>query len=69
MLLTTCLLVVKFMQLKNVLCTMLLIYVFLDWLCCLIYSVLLFHSIPLTVEWSVTPPHDYLLAGCHDGTV
>ncbi|KAL2599606.1 hypothetical protein AAZV13_10G061500 [Glycine max] len=26
-------------------------------------------SIPLTVEWSVTPPHDYLLAGCHDGTV
>ncbi|KAJ1419525.1 WD40/YVTN repeat-like-containing domain superfamily [Sesbania bispinosa] len=28
-----------------------------------------FQSIPLTVEWSVTPPHDYLLAGCHDGTV
>ncbi|KAJ7976092.1 General transcription factor 3C polypeptide 2 [Quillaja saponaria] len=26
-------------------------------------------SIPLTVEWSVLPPHDYLLAGCHDGTV
>ncbi|KAL5067735.1 hypothetical protein RYX36_018622 [Vicia faba] len=26
-------------------------------------------SIPLTVEWSVTPPHDYLVAGCHDGTV
>ncbi|KAI9090686.1 hypothetical protein K1719_028539 [Acacia pycnantha] len=26
-------------------------------------------SIPLTVEWSVSPPHDYLLAGCHDGTV
>ncbi|CAL0299349.1 unnamed protein product [Lupinus luteus] len=26
-------------------------------------------SIPLTVEWSVTPPHDYLLVGCHDGTV
>ncbi|XP_017415343.1 uncharacterized protein LOC108326375 isoform X1 [Vigna angularis] len=26
-------------------------------------------SIPLTVEWSVTSPHDYLLAGCHDGTV
>ncbi|KAL2323078.1 hypothetical protein Fmac_027457 [Flemingia macrophylla] len=26
-------------------------------------------SIPLTVEWSVMPPHDYLLAGCHDGTV
>ncbi|XP_061357997.1 uncharacterized protein LOC133302261 [Gastrolobium bilobum] len=26
-------------------------------------------SIPLTVEWSVTPSHDYLLAGCHDGTV
>ncbi|XP_073220876.1 uncharacterized protein [Cicer arietinum] len=26
-------------------------------------------SIPLTVEWSVTPPHDYILAGCHDGTV
>lgn len=26
-------------------------------------------SIPLTVEWSTMPPHDYLLAGCHDGTV
>ncbi|KAK7392586.1 hypothetical protein VNO78_21029 [Psophocarpus tetragonolobus] len=26
-------------------------------------------SIPLTVEWSVAPPHDYLIAGCHDGTV
>ncbi|XP_022934486.1 uncharacterized protein LOC111441649 isoform X2 [Cucurbita moschata] len=26
-------------------------------------------SIPLTVEWSPTPPYDYLLAGCHDGTV
>uniref|UniRef100_A0A0A0LGM2 Uncharacterized protein n=1 Tax=Cucumis sativus TaxID=3659 RepID=A0A0A0LGM2_CUCSA len=26
-------------------------------------------SIPLTVEWSRTPPYDYLLAGCHDGTV
>ncbi|XP_059462909.1 uncharacterized protein LOC132191818 isoform X2 [Corylus avellana] len=26
-------------------------------------------SIPLTVEWSASPPHDYLLAGCHDGTV
>lgn len=26
-------------------------------------------SIPLTVEWSVKPPHDYLLAGCHDGMV
>ncbi|XP_019427893.1 PREDICTED: uncharacterized protein LOC109336019 isoform X3 [Lupinus angustifolius] len=26
-------------------------------------------SIPLTLEWSVTPPHDYLLVGCHDGTV
>ncbi|KAJ7956551.1 General transcription factor 3C polypeptide 2 [Quillaja saponaria] len=26
-------------------------------------------SIPLTLEWSVLPPHDYLLAGCHDGTV
>ncbi|KAI4300445.1 hypothetical protein L6164_033823 [Bauhinia variegata] len=26
-------------------------------------------SIPLTVEWSVSPPHDILLAGCHDGTV
>ncbi|XVF21369.1 hypothetical protein REPUB_Repub12eG0084500 [Reevesia pubescens] len=26
-------------------------------------------SIPLTVEWSTSPPHDYLLAGCHDGTV
>ncbi|KAB2631564.1 hypothetical protein D8674_009083 [Pyrus ussuriensis x Pyrus communis] len=26
-------------------------------------------SIPLTVEWSPSPPHDYLLVGCHDGTV
>ncbi|EEF28835.1 DNA binding protein, putative [Ricinus communis] len=26
-------------------------------------------SIPLTVEWSTSYPHDYLLAGCHDGTV
>ncbi|TYI74862.1 hypothetical protein E1A91_D07G234100v1 [Gossypium mustelinum] len=25
--------------------------------------------IPLTVEWSTSPPHDYLLAGCHDGMV
>ncbi|XVF32182.1 hypothetical protein REPUB_Repub17cG0059900 [Reevesia pubescens] len=26
-------------------------------------------SIPLTVEWSTSSPHDYLLAGCHDGMV
>nr|TKS04088.1 hypothetical protein D5086_0000146430 [Populus alba] len=26
-------------------------------------------SIPLAVEWSTSYPHDYLLAGCHDGTV
>ncbi|CAI0549828.1 unnamed protein product [Linum tenue] len=26
-------------------------------------------SIPLTVEWSYSRPHDYILAGCHDGTV
>ncbi|KAG2686544.1 hypothetical protein I3760_09G010400 [Carya illinoinensis] len=26
-------------------------------------------SIPLTVEWSASPPHDLILAGCHDGTV
>ncbi|XP_037492813.1 general transcription factor 3C polypeptide 2 isoform X2 [Jatropha curcas] len=26
-------------------------------------------SIPLTVEWSTSYPHDYLLVGCHDGTV
>ncbi|XP_039003969.1 uncharacterized protein LOC120130887 isoform X2 [Hibiscus syriacus] len=26
-------------------------------------------SIPQTVEWSTSPPHDYLLAGCHDGMV
>ncbi|XP_022144682.1 uncharacterized protein LOC111014310 isoform X2 [Momordica charantia] len=26
-------------------------------------------SIPLTVEWSSTPPYDYLFAGCNDGTV
>ncbi|KAJ6725390.1 RNA polymerase III TRANSCRIPTION INITIATION FACTOR COMPLEX SUBUNIT [Salix purpurea] len=28
-----------------------------------------FQSIPLVVEWSTSYPHDYLLAGCHDGTV
>lgn len=26
-------------------------------------------SIPLTVEWSTSPPYNYLLVGCHDGTV
>ncbi|XXG88254.1 hypothetical protein AAC387_Pa12g0489 [Persea americana] len=26
-------------------------------------------SIPLTVEWSTSAPHNMLLAGCHDGTV
>ncbi|KAG5240965.1 transcription factor 3C polypeptide [Salix suchowensis] len=26
-------------------------------------------SIPLAIEWSTSYPHDYLLAGCHDGTV
>ncbi|CAL9779747.1 unnamed protein product [Musa acuminata subsp. burmannicoides] len=26
-------------------------------------------SIPLTVEWSPSMPHDLILAGCHDGTV
>lgn len=26
-------------------------------------------SIPLTVEWSTSPPHDLILAGCHDGMV
>ncbi|CAI0549826.1 unnamed protein product [Linum tenue] len=26
-------------------------------------------SIPLTVEWSYSRPHDYILAGCHDGTL
>ncbi|CAN1231621.1 hypothetical protein LINPERPRIM_LOCUS3460 [Linum perenne] len=26
-------------------------------------------SIPLTVEWSYSQPHDYLLVGFHDGTV
>ncbi|XP_074292131.1 uncharacterized protein LOC141618983 isoform X2 [Silene latifolia] len=26
-------------------------------------------SMPLTVEWSASPPHDLLLAGCHDGVV
>lgn len=34
-----------------------------------IFLTCLFYSIPLTVEWSASPPHDYLLAGCHDGTV
>jgi hypothetical protein len=27
------------------------------------------NSIPLTVDWSPSPPHDMILAGCHDGTV
>ncbi|KAA8516698.1 hypothetical protein F0562_016796 [Nyssa sinensis] len=27
------------------------------------------HSIPLTVEWSASSPHDFILAGCHDGMV
>ncbi|XP_029117085.2 uncharacterized protein [Elaeis guineensis] len=27
------------------------------------------HSIPLTMEWSPSAPHDLILAGCHDGTV
>ncbi|XP_020260323.1 uncharacterized protein LOC109836741 isoform X1 [Asparagus officinalis] len=26
-------------------------------------------SIPLTLEWSPSAPHDLILAGCHDGTV
>ncbi|XP_056171367.1 uncharacterized protein LOC115664632 isoform X2 [Syzygium oleosum] len=26
-------------------------------------------SIPLSVEWSTAHPHEYLLVGCHDGTV
>lgn len=26
-------------------------------------------SIPLSVEWSTSHPHEYLLVGCHDGTV
>ncbi|CAN4121359.1 unnamed protein product [Withania somnifera] len=26
-------------------------------------------SIPLTVEWSASPPHDMILGGCHDGVV
>ncbi|GER30647.1 transducin/WD40 repeat-like superfamily protein [Striga asiatica] len=26
-------------------------------------------SIPLTMEWSVSPPNDMILAGCHDGVV
>ncbi|XP_048503667.1 uncharacterized protein LOC104898392 isoform X3 [Beta vulgaris subsp. vulgaris] len=26
-------------------------------------------SMPLTVEWSASPPHDLILAGCHDGVV
>ncbi|KAJ1687721.1 hypothetical protein LUZ63_019111 [Rhynchospora breviuscula] len=26
-------------------------------------------SIPLTLEWSPSPPSDMILAGCHDGTV
>lgn len=27
------------------------------------------HSIPLTLEWSTSSPHDLILAGCHDGMV
>ena len=41
------------------LCFMLRTY---DWPCW-------FCSIPLTVEWSTHPPHDLILAGCHDGMV
>ncbi|KAI3992344.1 hypothetical protein MKX01_030065 [Papaver californicum] len=26
-------------------------------------------SIPLTLEWSPASPHDFIVAGCHDGTV
>lgn len=26
-------------------------------------------SMPLTVEWSASPPHNLILAGCHDGVV
>lgn len=26
-------------------------------------------SMPLTLEWSASPPHDLILAGCHDGVV
>ncbi|XP_056686446.1 uncharacterized protein [Spinacia oleracea] len=26
-------------------------------------------SMPLIVEWSASPPHDLILAGCHDGVV
>ncbi|MCO5601243.1 hypothetical protein L7F22_055362 [Adiantum nelumboides] len=26
-------------------------------------------SLPLTIEWSSSPPNDLLLVGCHDGTV
>lgn len=32
---------------------------FTIWLC----------SIPLTLEWSPSAPHDLILTGCHDGTV
>lgn len=27
------------------------------------------HSIPITLEWSTSAPHDLILAGCHDGVV
>ena len=27
------------------------------------------NSIPLTLEWSASSPHDMILAGCHDGVV
>ncbi|RLN23131.1 uncharacterized protein C2845_PM07G29300 [Panicum miliaceum] len=33
------------------------------------YLFIMVNSIPLTVDWSPSPPHDMILAGCHDGTV
>lgn len=36
---------------------------------CLFATVFLLHSMPLTLEWSASPPHDIILAGCHDGVV
>lgn len=36
---------------------------------CLFVAAVLLCSMPLTVEWSASPAHDLILAGCHDGVV
>lgn len=53
------------------------LFVFFSFSCDLLYIIesyfalhhCLLYSIPLTLEWSASTPHDYIVAGCHDGTV